>query len=318
MRPDIWTALNLQRRRRSNNMLKIGILGSDNSHAERFSEILNLPDHPSYQADAEAQVVAIWGQDVERTQQVAQHGQIAEIVADPTDMLNSVDAVFCVTRHGGRHLELVRPYLQAGIPTFVDKPLATEPDDARAIVKLAQESGTPFSSFSTVRFSRDTQSFLQAAAQLGGVRAGIYTGPASRRNPYGGSIFYAIHSIELMLMTQGTGVQWVEAIEGPGVDEAGNGTVVAVCAWHDGTTATLELTVDAKYAFRATALGREGLQSVTLDISDCYHEGMKRILPCLRGEGNPVPTEEMVEAVQIGHAIDLSLDQGKRIHLNQI
>ena len=236
-------------------------------------------------------------------------------MANPTDMLGQVDGVLCVTRHGGRHLALVQPYLEAGIPTFVDKPLATTAADAKAIVELAAQSGAPFSSFSTVRFASDTQHFLAEAQTVGGVRAGIYTGPASRRNPYGGSIFYAIHSIELMLATQGTGVVWVQAIEGPAVDEAGNGTVVAVCAWADGATATLELTVDAKYAFRATALGREGLVSTTLDISDCYHEGMKQILACLRGGPSLVTTAAMVEAVRIGEAIDLSLTQGERIQL---
>ncbi|GIV78159.1 MAG: hypothetical protein KatS3mg050_2553 [Litorilinea sp.] len=299
-------------------MLKIGILGSDNSHAERFSEILNRPDHPSYQADADARVVAIWGEDPERTRQVAEHGHIDAIVARPEEMLGRVDAVFCVTRHGGRHLELVRPFLQAGVPTFIDKPLATTGADARAIVQLAAQSGAPFTSFSTVRFSQDAQRFLATARQLGGVRAGIYTGPATRRNPYGGAIFYAIHSIELMLMTQGTGVEWVHALEGPAVDDQGNGTVVVLCAWPDGATGTLELTVDAKYAFRATALGREGVHSVTLDISDCYREGMKRILACLRGGGSPVEPAEMVEAVQIGQAIDLSVDRGQRIYLREL
>lgn len=299
-------------------MLKIGILGSDNSHAERFSEILNLPDHASYLPHSDACIAAIWGQDAERTQAVAGHGQIESVVAEPVDMLGSVDAVICVTRHGGRHLKLVRPYLEAGVPTFVDKPLATEPDDARTIVDLATQSGTPFTSFSTVRFSADTRNFLDRARDLGGIRAGMYSGPASRRNPYGGTIFYAIHSIELMLATQGTGVQWVEAIEGPAVDGDGNGTVVAVCAWPDGATGTLELTVDAKYAFRATALGKEELLSVTLDISDCYHEGMKEILACLRGGGSPIEPEVMIEAVQIGYAIDQSLDQGRRILLSEV
>ncbi|MEM7539713.1 MAG: Gfo/Idh/MocA family oxidoreductase [Chloroflexota bacterium] len=299
-------------------MFKIGILGSDNSHAERFSEIINLPDHPAYLPDNNAQVVAIWGQDAERTQQVATHGHIEHIVTSPTDMLGQVDGVFCVTRHGGRHFALVQPYLEAGIPTFVDKPLATTATDAKEIVALAEQSGAPFSAFSTVRFAKETQQFLAEAQTVGGVRAGIYTGPASRRNPYGGSIFYAIHSIELMLATQGTGVVWVQAIEGPAVDEAGNGTVVVVCVWADGATATLELTVDAKYAFRATALGRDSLVSTTLDISDCYHEGMKQILACLRGGPSPVTTAAMVEAIQIGEAIDLSLIQERKIALHTV
>src|SRR5690242_12692111 len=119
-------------------MFKIGILGSDNSHADRFSEILNLPEHPSYLPNSGAQVVAIWGQEAERTQQVATNGKIATIVEQPEAMIGQVDAVFCVTRHGGLHRELVLPYIEAGIPVFVDKPLAAQPDDARAIVAAVE------------------------------------------------------------------------------------------------------------------------------------------------------------------------------------
>jgi predicted dehydrogenase len=297
-------------------MFKIGILGSDNSHADRFSEILNLPDHPSYLPDSGAEVVAIWGQEAERTQQVAQNSQIATIVENPTDMIGQVDAVICVTRHGGLHLELVTPYLEAGIPTFVDKPLAVDPADARAIVTLAQQHNVPFTSFSTVRFSADTRGYLAEVEKLGDVRTGVYTGPASRRNIYGGMIFYAIHSIELMLAVQGTGVQWVQAVEGPAVDEQGNGNATVVCAWADGGMATLQLTVDAHYGFRAMALGRQGFHCAHLNISDCYYEGMKRILPTLRGEiESDIAPEAMIEAIQIGAAIERSLNEHRPVVL---
>lgn len=300
-------------------MLRIGLLGSDSSHAERFSELLNCPDHPNYLADADARVVAIWGEDRERTAKAAAHGQIPTMVDDPHALLGQVDAVFCITRHGGRHLGLVRPFIEAGMPLFVDKPLATEPADARALVALAQQHQIPFTSYSTVRFSAATQAFLRAVQGLGGVRVGLYTGPASRRNPYGGVIFYAIHSIELMLMVQGTGIEWVQAVEGAPIDAQGNGNVTATCAWPDGQTATLALTVDAHYGFRAMALGRDGYHSAHLDISDCYREGMKRILPCLRGESDGgVPVAQMIEAVQVGKAIDESLDQGRRVYLSEL
>jgi len=299
-------------------MLKIGILGSDNSHADRFSELLNLPEHPNFLANADARVVAIWGQEPARTQQVAQQNHIEQIVADPAAMMDQVDAILCVTRHGGLHFDLVRGYLQAEIPTFVDKPLAIDPDDARTIVALAVQNHTPFSSFSTIRFSADTQQFLQKARQLGGVRAGSYSGPATRRNAYGGVLFYAIHSIEMMIMTQGVGIQWVQALEGPAIDEGGNGNLVATCAWKDGMTATIELPVDAQYAFRATALGRTGVHSATLDVQDCYVEGMKQILGVLRGGITPVPPTEMLEAIQVGAAIELSISEARRVYLYEV
>lgn len=299
-------------------MFRIGILGSDNSHADRFSEILNLPNHAAYLPDSGARIVAIWGQEAERTQQVATNNGIDTIVANPSDMLGQVDAVICVTRHGGLHRELVVPYLEAGIPAFIDKPLAVDPADARAIVAAAQAKNVPYSSFSTVRFATSMQQFAAEAAAVQ-PRVGMYTGPATRRNIYGGVIFYAVHSIEMMLMLQGTGVQSVLATEGPAVDDGGNGNMSAVCTYADGGIGTLQLTVDAKYGFTATILGREGFAHRALDISDCYREGMKRILPCLRGEADPgVSAEAMIEAVQIAAAIERSLDEGRTVNLSEV
>ena len=300
-------------------MYRIGILGSDNSHADRFSEILNREDHPAYLPNSGAKVVAIWGQEAERTQQVATNGRINTIVSEPEEMIGQVDAVLCVTRHGGLHCGLVIPYLEAGIPVFIDKPLAVDPNDARAIVAAGQAKGTPFTSFSTVRFAKAMQAFAAECATLGGIRVGSYTGPASRRNIYGGIIFYAVHSIEMMLMLQGTGVIWVDAVEGPAVDDNGNGNITVTCGYGDGALGMLALTVDAKYAFTAHAIGREGLAYRALDISDCYHEGMKAILPALRGEKDAgVSPEAMVEAVQIAAAIERSLDENRRVNISEV
>src|SRR5690606_11790758 len=99
------------------------------------------------------------------TQQVAANGHIDTIVSAPEEMIGQVDGVFCVTRHGGLHRELVTPYLEAGVPVFIDKPMAVDPADAREIVRLAQTAGVPFSSFSTVRFSASTRAFADECAK---------------------------------------------------------------------------------------------------------------------------------------------------------
>lgn len=57
---------------------------------------------------------------------------------------------------------------------------------------------------------------------------------------------------------------------------------------------------------------------MTLDISDCYVEGMKRILSVLRGAPSPVPATEMIEAIQIGAATEVSLNEERRVHLHEV
>lgn len=299
-------------------MLKIGLLGSDSEYAARFSELLNLPEQPRFLANTDARVVALWGQEATRTQQVAQQSRIETIVDEPAAMLGLVDAVICVACHGDRHLELVRPFFQERVPTFVHKPLAIDADDARTIVALAAQSRTPFSSFSPFCFCADVQQFLQCTRQLGGVCAGHYSGPAVRRTACSGVIVYAIHAIELMLMTQGVGVQWVHALEGPAVDGCDHGALVALCAWSKGMVGTIELPVDAQDTFHVVARGRKGAHVATLNGSDCDVAGMQQILTVLSGGASPVPPTAMIEAIQIGAAIDLSLNEARRVYLYEV
>ena len=54
---------------------KIGLLGYS-SHAERFSEILNLVDHRDYWPDSGAQVWSIWTPDSDQTRQSSEYGKI--------------------------------------------------------------------------------------------------------------------------------------------------------------------------------------------------------------------------------------------------
>ncbi|MBX3015362.1 MAG: Gfo/Idh/MocA family oxidoreductase [Caldilineaceae bacterium] len=299
-------------------MLRIGMLGSDNEHAARYTELLNLPDHPHFLAHTDARVVALWGQEQLQTQAIAQENQIDTMVDDPTAMLGLVDAVICVAGHGVSHLDLVRPYLQARVPTFVDEPLAIDSDDARTIVALAAQNRTPFSSFSPTRFCTSAQNFFQQTRQLGDIQGGHYSGPARLSTGCGAIIFSAISSIELLLMTHGVGIQWVHALAGSAGPGRDHGTIVALCAWANGTVVTLDLPADTLSEQHATAWGNQGIHAMTLDRTDCYRTSMQQILAVLKGNPSPVPPTAMIEAIQIGAAIDISLAETRRVYLYEV
>ncbi len=57
-------------------MVKIGIVGSDNSHAIQFSQLANLPEGVDGLRIKEAEVVATWGAERKRTEEVARVGNI--------------------------------------------------------------------------------------------------------------------------------------------------------------------------------------------------------------------------------------------------
>jgi len=288
-------------------MIRIGIVGSDNSHAERFPELTNLPERPAEQRVEGAQVVALFGLEEKRTQEVAQKTRIPKIVSDPKEMLGMVDAAMVVFRHGGLHLQYAAPFIEAGIPTFVDKPLAATPADAQAIVDLAVRKGAPLTCFSTLRYAKGVPEFIKGLEAIAPLRTGIYTSHATRTNEYGGLIFYAIHAVELMLAAHGPGIQEVRAAQ--------YGTnVMAICGHKNSQILALNL-LATSYGFNMQVYGDKGHRLLDVDASTCYQEGFQVFLDMVRTGVPPLSYAEMVEAVRIVDAVERSLQTGKAVRL---
>jgi len=86
-------------------------------------------------------------------------GQFAEVfsgvrpVKKVEQMVREVDAVLLgdAIGNGEDHFDLIAPALEAGLPTFCDKPLADKPTRAAEILSLAEKHGTPLMSSSLFR-----------------------------------------------------------------------------------------------------------------------------------------------------------------------
>src|SRR3954471_13610705 len=150
--------------------LRAGIIGLDTSHVEAFTGLLNRKE-PKAGLENIRVVAAFPGgsQDVEasRTRLAKftatlrdKHG--VEIVDSIDELLKKVDVVLLESVDGRPHLAQVTPVLKAGKRGFIDKPLAASLDDARVIVQLAKETGTPFFTASSYRFHPDVPKLREA------------------------------------------------------------------------------------------------------------------------------------------------------------
>ena len=79
------------------------------------------------------------------------HG--VEIVDSVDALLGKVDVVLLESVDGRKHLEQAEPVLKARKPVFIDKPVAGTLADALTIFQLAEASGTPCFSSSSLRYS---------------------------------------------------------------------------------------------------------------------------------------------------------------------
>ena len=285
-------------------MIRIGIVGSDNSHAIAFSKLCNVEGNELH-VDG-AKVVSIFGVDPERTQEVAQHGNIPKIVDTPEEMIGEIDLAMVVFRHGGLHRQYAEPLLRAGIPTFVDKPLALSPQDARALIAAAEKAGVPFTSFSTLRYSADMRTFVQEANEVGPFHFSSFAGPADRQSEYGGLPFYGVHIAEMMAALNGSGVKSVHAVEN-------RETISASVVYEDDKTVTLNFLGKATYVFHMSVFGENGWKARALDSGTCYKDGMEIVLDMVNTGKWPLTKRELMESVLVLTAVEQSLVTGKSV-----
>ncbi len=75
-----------------------------------------------------------------------------KIVDKISDLCPLVDGILLESVDGRPHLAQFREAVQCGKPVFIDKPLASTVEDAKAIAQLAKEKNVPWFSSSSLRY----------------------------------------------------------------------------------------------------------------------------------------------------------------------
>ena len=278
-------------------MIRIGIVGSDNSHAIAYSKLANI----DRVVGDRARVTTIWGADVARTAEVAEKGDIPTVVDSLHHLVDGVDAAIVVDRHGDLHAEHALPFLLEGKPVFVDKPFAIDLADCRRMLNAARQCHAPITSFSSLSIAPDTETMK--AKIPGAVRLGHFAGPCDFGSEYGGPFFYATHLIELALSLLG------ERVIGLQATRAGD-TVVVNAIWDNDTIGTLGYFKDAAYHFHASLFGTDGMVSGEIRVNeDGYTEALKVAVEMFETGRNPLSTRHLLLPIVMTNAIVRSLDR---------
>ena len=130
------------------------------------------------------------------------------IVCDsPEQVSDNVDLLFIADCNGdgSDHLELARPGLEKGVATFVDKPMAYSTDDARRLLRLAEEHDTPLASSSILRLLPKATHFRSRLPEVGELHFGSVQGG-------GTALAGHIHAASLVQHVFGTGVECVRCM----------------------------------------------------------------------------------------------------------
>jgi predicted dehydrogenase len=285
--------------------IRAGIIGLDTSHAIAFTKLLNAktPQPPELMG---VRVVAAYPQgskDIESstkrvpelTQQVKDQG--VEIVSSISDLLDKVDVVFLESNDGRPHLEQVLPCLEAGKPTFIDKPIAGTLADAIRIFEAAAKTRTPIFSSSSLRFGKNTQAVRQGS--IGKVITADTRSPASLEPTHPDLFWYGIHGVESLFTTMGTGCLSVKR------GTTDDGKIQVTGTWDGNRTGIFRESSDTRKGYAGTATNAEG-KSADVGGFDGYQPLLNQIIHFFRTGVAPVNADETLEIYAFMEAADES------------
>lgn len=197
------------------NMIKLAILGTENSHSWYFSSILAPKTGTKVYHDVE--LIGVYG---DKNDEKAQAG-IEEIkkmssckrFADHyNDFLDEADAVMITASYGARHLEYAESYLKKGKFVWVDKPITCDPKEALKMWELAREYCAVLCGGSTLRYDKTVKEISEKVQEWQKpISGGNVSAPLINNDAYGGFWFYSQHLVEMMITIFGTDVKSVYA-----------------------------------------------------------------------------------------------------------
>lgn len=288
-------------------MYAIGLVGIDTWHTNAYTAIFNGTASTPKQVEG-ARITHVWaGNNPEKLEEAeAEAGAPYDVVVDDyQDMIGKVDAVIVidVDRHGEHHPEFARPFLEAGIPTFVDKPLALEYADAVSLFDLAEKSGTPLQSGSALRFPVELD--RDALAELGKLSAIISVGP-------GEWFDYGIHAVEAIGAITDATPQRVYRKTYESKD-------IANIEYEGGLIGTVMTLRDADYLFHMSIYGENGMLQFRIDdAAGFYRNMMSAFLETIRTRESAVSRDQTLAVLGILHAGNLSVDLGREVALTEL
>lgn len=290
-------------------MIRIGIIGTENSHAMAFSQLLNTKD-PKDSLDAGARIVAVHANETETAQKIIDEVDSSiELILNPDDFFGKVDAMMITCRRGSEHYAYAKPFIEKGMPVFVDKPFTASVEDAREMVALAERTGAPLCGGSSLRHCADVLDMRREVAELRAKNALLSAAvqyPADVSSIYNGFYFYSPHLVETVLTAFGPDIRKVSAFQ--------NDKGVLAVARYDDVDISMHFTTGS-HGYSGTIYGIETNTYRQFNIGNVYADEVKEFLAMCRSGKSPTPFSDLVLPVLVIDAIITAYESGAAVEI---
>lgn len=244
-----------------------------------------------------ARVVKIYDEDREGAEIMAQIYGIEEVCDSPEQLTDGTHAGLIADSGEFDKTKYAPPFLEKGMPLFVDKPLAGSGDEARGIVDIAAEHDAPLMSCSGYRWADGAEEMRAHLAGLGKIE--LLQGVCGQGKYH----VYAIHPIEFAYGILGPGTESVINVGAEDRDivrlrRADGKQVLLTMYWREVIRGGLHFTV----------CGSEGWYSID-QMGHPYTRMMTEFVKMCETRQMPISGDEMVEVIRVVEAARISRER---------
>jgi predicted dehydrogenase len=269
------------------NMMKIGMMGMspNNAHPYSWSSIINgvfdgeeisrlgntgvsayLTANQDTLGINHSRVTHIWTQDRLISKSIAKSAGIPHTVDTAEEMIGKVDAVILARDDADNHVAMARPFIEAGIPIFIDKPLAASIKDLDWF-RNHEAKGKFIMSCSSMRYSNECRTVKTELASLGQLELVTAVGKKDW-------LKYGVHMLEAMFAV----LSDPKAVSVQHIGKKGSDIVYVV--FENGLHATLHLFMNISLTFQLSFFGQSGWRMA--DIKNSYSMFRENIIEFVR------------------------------------
>lgn len=282
-------------------MKRIAILGCENSHAATFLDFIFNTD--KYK---DVEVVGVYSNEPQASAALNEKFGVP-ILDSYKDAVGMIDGLIITARHGDLHYEYAKPYIDSGVPMFIDKPVTIKEDEALKFMRELKVRGVRVCGGSSLKHDAGVGT-LKAERENdvdGATFGGYVRAPLDTSSVYGGLYFYAPHLVEIVCEIFGRYPISVEAkVKGDITSVRFNYEKYFV----DG------LFIEHNYVYYACRFADKSVKGMNLESTE-EHNWFKcefdEFYSLLHGESSPVTYKDFISSVFIMNAIERSIASGK-------
>lgn len=279
-------------------MKRIAILGCENSHANEFLRFIKEKEEFS-----DVEVVGVYSDERETAEKLNEKFGVP-VMDGYADAVGKIDGLIITARHGDNHYKYAKPYIDSGIPMFIDKPITINEDEAIEFMKELMKGNIRISGGSSLKQDVFVRKLKQDAKnQEGRIVGGYVRAPYESQNKYGGFYFYSQHLVEMVCEIFGRFPTSVTAKQ--------NGNQIHVLFRYENYDCVGLYCDNNSFYYASLMTETDAISHVVPITENWFYEEFKEFYDLLSGGKQTADYKEFISPVFILNAIERSLNSGK-------